>query len=76
MSKRSDGRASNGGARPGAGAKPQTATLRLGQRLAMHQRTPDGFAPIVAGTITEIRRGVPRIVVIVMEDGTEYRLMI
>ena len=61
---------------PSNGRPPQTATIRLGQRVAVLERNPVGLLPLVAGTVTEIKRGVPRVVVVTMEDGTEYRLMI
>lgn len=58
------------------GRPPQTATLRLGQRLALAAHYPAGMAPLVTGTVTEIKRGLPRLVIIQMDDGAEYRLMI
>lgn len=71
-----DGRASNGGARPNSGALPRSATLRLGQRVGVSERSPAGFAPIVGGKIVEIKRGAPRVVVVEMDDGSELRIMI
>ena len=65
-----------GGARAGSGPAPQSATLRLGNRIAISERREGGMLPLVGGTVAEIKRGSPRIVVLAMDDGSEIRMMI
>ncbi len=63
-------------ASPQNGRPPQTATLRLGQRLMLQERADGAPLPLVAGTVATIERGVPRIVTVTLDDGRELRLMI
>jgi hypothetical protein len=64
----------------GPGRLPQSATIRLGQTVAVVESIViDGerrASPLAEGTVAEIRRGDPRAVVIEMADGRRVSLYI
>ncbi len=70
----------HGGARPGAGAPPKSATIRVGAPLMISQvwRGPNGtdYADLGKGHARIERVGVSRVVVIPQEDGSEIRILI
>ena len=65
-----------GGARAGSGPAPQSATLKVGDRIGISERREGAMLPLAGGTVAEIKRGSPRIVVLAMDDGSEIRVMI
>lgn len=57
MTTKTDGRARNGGARPGTGPKPQTMTLRTGDLLIINTVSADGFTGLQNVRVTVTARG-------------------
>jgi hypothetical protein len=76
MSKQ-DGRASNGGARPGAGRLPVRAEIREGDGVMVSQVYPDGgYVDLGRGKAQITRHGHSRLIVLPQPDGTEIRILI
>ena len=68
--------ADNGRKATGGGRPPQSTKLRIGDHVAVSERTADGVTPRVTGRVTAIDRKLPRGVTITMDDGGELRLWI
>lgn len=76
MSK-TDGRASNGGAREGAGRPPARAEIREGDGVMVSQVYPDGgYVDLGRGKAQITKRGHSRLVILPQTDGTEIRILI
>ena len=76
MSTQNDGRASNGGARPGAGRPVVKATIRDGDGLMISQVYPDGgYVDLGRGKVRVEKRGNARIIIIAQPDGSEIRIL-
>jgi hypothetical protein len=46
-----------GGARPGAGRKPRSITLRLDDEIMIGETHPDGSTPLESARVVKIERG-------------------
>lgn len=60
-----------GGARPGAGRKPRSITLRLDDELVIGETHPDGSTPLESARVIKIERG--KVVLLV---GGKYTITI
>lgn len=76
MTKRTDGRALNGGARPGAGRPAVKAEIREGDGVMLTHVTPNGVADLGHGRATVEAHGRSRLIKIPQPDGSEIRILI
>lgn len=68
MSRRGSNRTKGAPALPGAGRPPQSITLRLGDGIAFRYGVN---TPLELGEVTEIKRGIPRTVVMQLRESGE-----
>lgn len=66
----------SGGARKGAGAPPQSITLRIGDGIAIKYATHEGSTAFELGKVVEIKRGIPRTVRIELENGMRLWVLV
>ena len=67
----------HGGARPGTGPKPKTATIKTDAPLRISQSWPTGdYADLGKGHALIERQGSSRIILVPQEDGSTIRIWV